>query len=94
MALYISLIVGFFLNENLNLGAKPDWYFSDIPVIEAFSIDFKKTFFNYDFYGHRHSPVYLIFLSRLSHFKYIVHMQCTVSMVNYNVIEQRKKMNR
>ena len=65
MALYISLIVGFFLNENLNLGAKPDWYFSDIPVIEAFSIDFKKTFFNYDFYGHRHSPVYLIFLSFL-----------------------------
>ena len=63
MALYISLIVGFFFNENLNLGAKPDWYYGDIPVIEAFSIDLKKTFFNYDFYGHRHSPVYLIFLS-------------------------------
>lgn len=65
ITLYISLIVGFFFDENLNLGAKPDWYFGDIPVIEALSVDLKKTFINYDIYGHRHSPVYLIFLSFL-----------------------------
>ena len=65
LTLYVSLIVGFFFDENLNLGAKPDWFFGDIPVIEAFSADLKKTLINYDFYGHRHSPVYLIFLSFL-----------------------------
>ena len=63
--LYISLIVGFFFDENLNLGAKPDWYFGDIPVLEALSKDLKKTLINYDIYSHRHSPVYLIFLSFL-----------------------------
>ena len=42
LTLYITLIVGFFFDENLNLGAKPDWYTGDIPVLEAFSTDFKK----------------------------------------------------
>jgi len=65
LTLYISLTAGFFFGENLNLGAKPDWYSGDIPVLEAFSTDLKKTFINYDTYGHRHSPVYLIFLSFL-----------------------------
>ena len=65
ITLYISLIVGFYFDENLNLGAKPDWYTSDIPVLDALSLDFKKTLINYDMYGHRHSPVYLIFLSFL-----------------------------
>ena len=65
LTLYITLIVGFFFDENLNLGAKPDWYTGDIPVLEAFSTDFKKTFLNYDIYGHRHSPIYLIFLGFL-----------------------------
>ena len=63
--LYISLISGFYLNENLNFGAKPDWYTGDIPVINELSINFKDTFLNYDNYGHRHSPVYLIFLGLL-----------------------------
>ena len=58
-------INNFFFDENLNLGAKPDWYTGDIPVLEAFSTDFKKTFLNYDIYGHRHSPIYLIFLGFL-----------------------------
>ena len=65
LTLYISLTAGFFFGENLNLGAKPDWYSGDIPVLEAFSNDLKKTFINYDIYGHRHSPIYLIFLGFL-----------------------------
>ena len=64
--LYISLILGFFFDENLNIGAKPDWYNSNFPVIKDFSENFSKTFLNYDLYGHRHSPVYLIFLSFFS----------------------------
>ena len=61
---YISLIFGFFYDENLNLGAKPDWFAGDLPVINDFSIDLKDTLLNYDsYYAHRHSPVYLVFLS-------------------------------
>lgn len=62
--LYISLILGFFYDENLNLGAKPDWFAGDLPVINDFSLNLKDTLLNYDnYYAHRHSPVYLVFLS-------------------------------
>ena len=64
-ALYISLIVGFFFEENLNHGAKPDWLYTDIPPIKDFAYSFKETFLNYEKYNHRHSPVYIIFLSYL-----------------------------
>ena len=63
--LYISLIVGFLFEENLNHGAKPDWFYTDIPPIKDFAHSFKETFLNYDKYNHRHSPVYIIFLSYL-----------------------------
>ena len=61
--LYLSLIFGFYLDENLNLGAIPDWENTDLPVINDLSLNIKKTLLNYEDYGHRHSPVYLIFLS-------------------------------
>ena len=44
ITLYISLIVGFFFDENLNLGAKPDWYNTDVPVLEALSSDLKNAY--------------------------------------------------
>ena len=62
---YISLVVGFYLGEDLNFGATEDWLRTDFPVIKDFSIDLKNTLLNYESYGHRHSPVYLIFLSLL-----------------------------
>ncbi len=62
---YLTLIVGFVFDENLNLGALRDWKTSDYRVIKDLSLNFKETFLNYDSYGHRHSPVYLIFLSLL-----------------------------
>ncbi len=65
VGLYISLLIGFFFNENLNLGAKPDWYSGDLIVINDLSLSLKKTLLNYEIYGHRHSPVYLVFLSFL-----------------------------
>ena len=87
--LYISLIAGFFLDENLNLGAKPDWYTTDRPVINDLSIDFQKTLLNYEIYNHRHSPVYLIFLSLLKKtgisFEFIrfIHLNISISYKNY-----------
>ena len=61
--LYLSLVVGFYFDENLNYGAIPDWSYTDFPVIKDLSVDTKKTLLDYESYGHRHSPVYLIFLS-------------------------------
>ena len=60
---YLSLIFGFYIDENLNYGAIPDWKYTDLPVINDLSFNIKKTLLNYESYGHRHSPVYLIFLS-------------------------------
>ena len=41
--LYLSLVFGFYINENLNFGAIGDWLHTDKPVIEALSVDIKKT---------------------------------------------------
>ena len=62
---YISLVAGFYLGEDLNFGATEDWLRTDFPVIKDLSFDLKNTLLNYESYGHRHSPVYLIFLSLL-----------------------------
>ena len=64
--LYISLIFGFYIDENLNFGAAGDWLHSEKSIIEAFSQDISKALLNYESFGHRHSPTYLIFLSLLS----------------------------
>ena len=80
--LYISLVTGFFLDENLNLGAKPDWYSTDLPVINDLSIDLKNTLLNYDNYNHRHSPIYLIFLS---FFKNIGMTFDTIRLIHLNL---------
>ncbi len=66
LILYLSLLLGFYFGENLNYGAKPDWYYTNFPAIKDFSENFSKTLFNYDKYNHRHSPIYLIFLSLFS----------------------------
>ena len=61
--LYITLVFGFYIDENLNFGAMQDWKHTDLPVINDLSFNIKETLLNYNSYGHRHSPVYLIFLS-------------------------------
>jgi len=61
--LYLSLVFGFYIDENLNYGAIADWLNTDKPVILALSEDIKKTLLSYESFGHRHSPLYLIFLS-------------------------------
>ncbi len=63
VTLYISLIIGFYFGENLNFGSRNDWFGANINPIKDFSNDFTATLLNYEMYNHRHSPVYLIFLS-------------------------------
>ena len=61
--LYLTLIIGFIYGENLNHGAYSDWVKVNRDLIKDFSNNFTYTFLNYDSYGHRHSPIYLILLS-------------------------------
>ena len=79
---YISLVIGFIFDENLNFGALPDWEAGDYPVINDLSLNFKETLLNYESYGHRHSPVYLIFLSLL---KKIGFSFDTIRFINLNI---------
>ena len=87
LILYISLLIGFYFGENLNFGAKPDWYNGNFPVIRDFSENFNKTFYNYDLYNHRHSPVYLIFLSFFSKIGFnfdlirFFHLNISISLI-------------
>ena len=60
---YLTLVIGFFFGENLNYGSYGDWIGGNREPIKDFSNNFTYTFLNFDSYGHRHSPVYLIFLS-------------------------------
>lgn len=85
--LYLTLLSGFFLNESLNGGAYLDWMGTNKPPIEDFSKNFYKTLINYDEYGHRHSPTYLIFLSSLLRFDLsletvrLVHLHLSIFLV-------------
>ena len=60
---YLSLIIGFYFGEDLNFGASRDWGGTNHLVITQLSLDLKKTLLNYEIYNHRHSPIYLTFLS-------------------------------
>ena len=60
---YLTLVTGFFFGENLNYGSYGDWVGGNRDLIKDFSNNFTYTFLNFDSYEHRHSPVYLIFLS-------------------------------
>ena len=60
--LYSFLILGFFFNSDPNGGAFGD-YQNHLRVINDFKSDFINTFFNYDKYATRHSPVLYIIIS-------------------------------
>ena len=46
--LYLTLIFGFYIDENLNFGAIPDWNIQILPVINDLSLNIKKTLLNYE----------------------------------------------
>ena len=64
LSFYISLIIGFILNEDLNRGAKADFEFYE-NIISSFSNNFKDSFLNYEKFNERHSPIMIIILSFL-----------------------------
>lgn len=62
LALYLTLIIGFILNENSTGGAIID-YLNQKKAVKDFSNDFLTTLLNYDEYSTRHSPIFIIILS-------------------------------
>ena len=62
--LYLSLLLGFYLNEDALGGAEGD-YFSSMDSTISFLNNFSETLLNYDDLGHRHSPVFFMFQSFL-----------------------------
>ena len=65
LILYISLLLGFLLDENLNFGSYYDWIHVYVPPIQDFANNFYETLIGFEKYGQRHSPFYIIFLSLL-----------------------------
>ena len=64
LILYLSLLYGYSIDEDLNGGAKPDFY-GYVDTANLFVNDFLNTFLNYDERNDRHSPVIIILISQL-----------------------------
>ena len=83
LILYTSLIISFFLGENSTGGAIAD-YINQKKASQAFASEFVKTFFEYDTYGTRHSPILIIFLSLFEKIKLpdifirLIHLHLTL----------------
>ena len=60
--LYLTLIVSFFFGENSTGGAIKD-YLNQKGISQKFSSNFFQTFYEYDNFSTRHSPILIIFLS-------------------------------
>jgi hypothetical protein len=77
--LYISIIINLVYGEDSTGGAFVD-YINQKKISQDFAINFKNTFFNYDQYTTRHSPVLIIFLSFFEkinladHFIRLIHL--------------------
>ena len=60
--LYFIVLAAFILNLDPNGGAFKDFQYHS-KVSQDFSKNFSETFFNYDSYATRHSPVFYIIMS-------------------------------
>ena len=84
--LYTSLIFGYIYGENLNYGPYYDWPLNKLVVTE-FSNNLLETLLNYEKYTHRHSPIYLIFLSFILdlgasiEFLRLIHLHICLSLI-------------
>ena len=93
LSLYLTLLIGFFLNENSTGGALIDFKMR-LNVIEKFNSNFIDAFKNYEKFGDRHSPVILIILSALSkigfniEFIRLIHLQTLIliSIMSYKCL--------
>ncbi|NMN67062.1 hypothetical protein VP91_00001950 [Candidatus Pelagibacter ubique] len=94
--LYLTLLIGFFLNENSSGGAIHDFQIISKAII-AFSINFDATFENFNDFNISHFPYYYIFLSYIFTFfgnvlalKFLVlHLSLLLPIIFYKIISIR-----
>ena len=96
--LYLSLIVGFIFGENSTGGAFID-YQGQKGVSLDFAKNFNNTFFNYDTYATRHSPILIIFLSLFEKLKFsdeiirVIHLHINLFLPIGFFLCLKKKFN-
>ncbi len=81
IVLYITLFIGFFLNEDLVGGASLD-YVTYQDWVNLFSKDIKNSLLNYDELGERHSPIIILYLTL---FKKIGLTDEITRLINLNI---------
>jgi len=82
LALYFSIYIGFYFNEDFVGGALVD-YVTYKDWIELFNQNFKEHFLNYDKLGERHSPITIWYLLI---FKKIGISDTLTRLININII--------
>ena len=71
----------------MNYGAYKDWIGAYLNPVKDFSQNFSSTLLNYDDYGQRHSPIYLIFLSTFLRFDFsfetirLIHLHLSIPLI-------------
>ena len=103
LILYISLIISFFLGENSTGGAIGD-YINQKKASQEFASDFFSTFYEYDMYRTRHSPILVISLSFLERMNFsdflirLIHLHACLLLpfllykcldLKFNLIDKR-----
>ena len=100
--LYFSLLLGFYLNENLAGGAIFDFNYH-IPVLNSFKENFVHSLLNYKDFNSDHSPFFFVFLNLInipfegtSYLRFIyLHINLLVPIVFYKcLIEVYKDCNK
>ena len=61
ISLYLTLLIGFYFNEDFSLGYISDYY-GGRQLVSLFEKDFVKTLLNFDKFTTSHSPIYYIFV--------------------------------
>lgn len=99
---FISLLIGFFYNENLSGGAEFDHNYL-LPFIQKFSIDFFDglEFFFSDSGSLVHSPIFYIitgnFLSFFDNLEYVklfyIFISCSLPLLFYQILKYQTKDN-
>ena len=69
LLLYLSLLVGFYFNEDFGGGYTTDYLFHKNSVLPFFNENFSNSFLNYEKFETNHSPIYIaffLFLEKIS----------------------------
>ena len=96
LALYISLILGFILDENSTGGAYIDYKNQQLAV-KSFANNFTDTLLNYENFSTRHSPILIIllsFLEKLNLSDYIIraihlHLCLILPLIFYKILIEK-----